>query len=63
MSRRHAIVPEVMIRCPGTGDEVPTGFSAVSADKLKRIPFGPLVFKCRSCRELHVWSKQEAFLR
>ena len=62
-ARRNSIAPEVMTRCPVTGEEVPTGYSLVSADKFHRIALGRLLFKCRACGQLHEWSKQDAFLR
>jgi hypothetical protein len=52
-----------MIKCPVTGHEIPTGFTAVSAGKLERLLRGSLLVKCESCGQYHEWSKQDAFLR
>jgi hypothetical protein len=62
-ARRDSIAPEVMTRCPVTGVEVPTGYSLVSADEFHHMALGRLLFKCRACRQLHEWSKHDAFLR
>jgi hypothetical protein len=56
-------VGTVMIRCPTTGDAVPTGFSAVSQRNLEQMVLEPLVFKCLACREIHEWLRKDAFLR
>jgi hypothetical protein len=55
-------VAEVMIRCPVTGDAVPTGFSAVSQVKFRHMVLEPLLVKCQACRQLHEWSRKDAFL-
>ena len=56
-------LPKVMIRCPATGHEVPTGFTAVSAAKLERLLRGSLLVKCAACSQHHEWSNRDAFLR
>ena len=56
-------LPIVMIKCPVTGDDVPTGFTGVSEGKLERVLRGPMVVKCESCGEYHEWSINDAFLR
>jgi hypothetical protein len=52
-----------MIKCPVTGDEVATGFTAVSEGNLERLLRGSLLVKCSSCGRYHEWSKNDAFLR
>lgn len=54
---------QVMIVCPKNGVEVATGFTVVSADRLDRIRVQPLMFRCSSCYDVHLWSKDDAFLR
>ena len=56
-------LPKVMIRCPATGSEIPTGFTAISAGKLEQLLRGSLLVKCASCGQHHQWSKHDAFLR
>jgi hypothetical protein len=56
-------VTRVMIRCPVTGREVPTGFSTISSDMFDRMLPGALEVWCESCAQYHVWSKKDAFLR
>ena len=56
-------VTRVMIRCPVTGDEVPTGFSTISSDMFDRTLPGVLEVWCESCAQYHLWSNKDAFLR
>ena len=63
MAGRPGASVKVMIKCPATGDEVPTGFTAVSEGKLERLLRGPLLVKCASCGQFHEWTKNDAFLR
>jgi hypothetical protein len=62
-SRSGGSLPRVMIKCPVIGDEIPTGFTAVSADQLERILREPMLVKCASCGLSHEWSRGDAFLR
>jgi hypothetical protein len=53
----------VMIRCPATGNEVATGFTAMSSRDFDRMRLELLMFKCRSCGDEHIWSKGKALVR
>jgi hypothetical protein len=55
-------VATVMITCPATGQDVATGFSALSAADFERMRFELLMVKCPWCTHVHVWSKCDAFL-
>jgi hypothetical protein len=52
----------VMIRCPVTGDEIPTGIEADEVSFTSAI-FENKRIKCASCDQWHSWSKGDAFLR
>jgi hypothetical protein len=49
----------VTVRCPATGQEVPTGV-LMEPDQFKLARFGPNTFICDACGESHVWEKPEA---
>jgi hypothetical protein len=51
----------VIIRCPRTGDEVPTG-RVTDVEKLDNIPNQPVQLACPACSETHSWSRVDAFL-
>jgi hypothetical protein len=51
----------VIIRCPRTGEEVPTGRVA-DITKLDRLPPGPFELTCAACGETHEWSRSDALL-
>jgi endogenous inhibitor of DNA gyrase (YacG/DUF329 family) len=56
-------MPMLFIRCPSTGQPVPTGFDLPkdaltnSSIVLEDNASGP----CRHCGQMHVWSKKNAF--
>jgi hypothetical protein len=51
----------VIIRCPRTDDEVPTGL-ITDITKLDNLPSNPTELKCSACGERHQWSRRDAFL-
>lgn len=51
---------QVMIRCPFTGDLVPTGLEASSLQKLDRTEY--LLIDCLECGEDHLWEPSGATL-
>ena len=51
----------VIIRCPRTGDEVPTG-RVTDLEKLDNIPDQPVQLACPACSETHPWSRADVFL-
>jgi hypothetical protein len=51
----------VVIRCPRTGEEVPTGVVA-DITNLDRLPTGPTELKCVACGETHKWYRGDALL-
>jgi hypothetical protein len=56
-------VPIIAIRCPATGEDVPTGFTIASSKVFARVAVGQLMVKCQSCGDRHQWSVEDAFLR
>ena len=55
-------MPEVLIRCPVTGKDVPTGIALPGKVFLHaEIETRPVA--CPHCGQEHPWSKSEAFLR
>jgi len=51
---------QVMIRCPITGDLVPTGLEATSLEKLDRSEY--LLIDCLECGQDHAWELSQATL-
>ena len=51
----------VMIRCPVTGRGVPTGLTADPA-KWDLRPIGLNRVACPECKQMHAWSKKDAYL-
>ncbi|MFA5516344.1 MAG: hypothetical protein WDA20_08660 [Desulfuromonadales bacterium] len=55
-------MPEILIRCPVTGKDVPTGVALPAATFLKaEIDTFPVA--CPHCGQRHAWSKAEAYLQ
>jgi hypothetical protein len=52
----------VMIRCPKTGVEIPTGFGVDDPAEFAMTIYAGLGVRCRSCGSWHAWSKDDAFL-
>jgi hypothetical protein len=53
----------VLIQCPRTGRDVPTGVQLATADDLKRVSVGRRFSHCPYCNIAHGWTPAEAFLR
>lgn len=52
---------DVMIRCPETGEPVPTGIG-MGFDAFKSVAMNDNVIEsCPSCGKRHVWQQEEAF--
>jgi hypothetical protein len=51
----------VVIRCPRTNHEVPTGFVR-DLKSIATLSDRPYAIKCPACGERHCWSKNEAWL-
>ena len=51
---------QVMIRCPFTGDLVPTGLEASSLEKLDQSQY--LLIDCLECGQDHGWEPSQATL-
>ena len=51
---------QVMIRCPSSGDLVPTGIEVTSLQKLDRAEY--LLIDCLECGRDHLWEPSEATL-
>jgi hypothetical protein len=54
-------IGNVLIKCPATSKDVPTGFT-MSQDDWDLVSIKADVFKCEECGELHTWTKQDARL-
>ena len=52
----------VMIRCPNTGEPVWTGVTMTAAMLADHSDDAVLNFRCPACRELHAWTKPEAWI-
>jgi predicted RNA-binding Zn-ribbon protein involved in translation (DUF1610 family) len=51
----------VIIRCPATGREVPTGITTDIAT-FSGLPKHTSKLECPVCGEVHVWSRKDVFL-
>jgi hypothetical protein len=53
----------IVIKCPTTAEDVPTGMATDRAawDRLPPIWLGE-PFRCPKCGEIHVWTKNDAWL-
>ena len=51
----------VVIRCPRTGREVPTGVVTDIHD-FASLPKGKTELRCPACGATHVWSREDALL-
>ena len=55
-------MPRVMIRCPTTGELVPTGLDSDGGpDFRRRLPSSGSTL-CSACRRVHAWHRPEAIL-
>lgn len=54
-------MPMVMIRCPKTGKDAPTGIS-MDKKSFESSQMSNNQLKCPHCGEMHVWSKAQAFV-
>jgi hypothetical protein len=54
-------MPILMIKCPNTGQAVPTGIET-DADSFAILSDTPSQTKCPVCGAMHVWWKREAWL-
>ncbi len=52
---------KILIKCPSTGDSVPTGVTMDSRSFLSS-DLGHNSVQCASCQKFHTWSKADAFL-
>jgi hypothetical protein len=51
----------VAIRCPRTGEEVPTGIETNISD-FATLPKGETPLLCPACGHTHMWSRKDMFL-
>ena len=51
----------IMIRCPNTGREAPTGIETDPAS-YRALPNKEMVLKCPVCGQDHTWTLREAWL-
>jgi hypothetical protein len=61
MERRNPTPLRVMIQCPVTGRDVPTGLTA-DVRTWKDRPIGLNRVSCPACKQIHAWSKPDAHL-
>jgi hypothetical protein len=52
----------VTIKCPDTGQEVPTGIVMTPAE-FEHAALTGNVLRCPACGRMHAWTRQEAFFR
>jgi hypothetical protein len=50
----------VMIRCPNTGQAVPTGIG-MDFETFRQVTMRDNSVRCRACGEIHVWQQEDAF--
>jgi len=55
-------MPELLYRCPVTGQEISLGIS-VDADTFEKADFEYRTFKCSKCGHQHKWTKEEVYLQ
>ena len=60
MHKDAEILP-VMIRCPVTGRAIATGLTA-DPKSWKDRPIGLNRVSCPDCKQIHAWSKSDAYL-
>lgn len=55
-------MPDLLIKCPSTGKDVPTGFTMDRASfEEPTNTIENCSVPCPYCRQVHVWSKADAF--
>ncbi|MGH6890181.1 MAG: hypothetical protein ACREHF_13470 [Rhizomicrobium sp.] len=54
-------MPMVMIKCPKTGKEVPTGI-AMDKKSFESSEMANNKLHCPHCKEMHVWNKADAWV-
>ena len=59
--REIAMTSMVVIKCPVTDDEVPTGL-AMNLHSLHLLPTETVELQCPACGQRHVWSRRDAYL-
>jgi hypothetical protein len=54
-------MPDIMIRCPTFGKDVPTG---LTTEKIKLDSISDIVLRlrCSACRKLHKWERRDAWV-
>ena len=57
---KHPLMADIMIRCPTFGMAVPTGFTTEMII-LDTLDF-PLTVHCAACREIHRWTRRDAWI-
>jgi endogenous inhibitor of DNA gyrase (YacG/DUF329 family) len=50
----------VMIRCPETGEPVPTGVG-MDFETFKHVTMRDNQVECASCGQMHTWQQEDAF--
>jgi len=55
-------VATVMIKCPKTGKEISTGI-AMDTESFKSATLTNNSVTCPHCKQTHVWSKKDAYLK
>lgn len=52
----------LMIRCPNTGQAVPTGIAFGDRMSFETNSLSNNALKCEACGQMHTWNKEDAFL-
>lgn len=51
----------IMIKCPKTGRDIPTGFS-MDAENFATAVMSGNAIQCPVCHQMHTWDKKDAWL-
>ena len=52
----------LMIKCPVTGKDVPTGI-VMPPEALANVSLSNMSVECPECHQVHVWNKKDAYLK
>ncbi len=55
-------MPDVLINCPETNREIPTGF-AMDAESFREATLHDETVHCPQCNSTHTWNKEDAWVK
>ena len=62
IEERRKAMPELLYRCPVTGEEISLGIS-VDADVFEKTEFDYRTVECSRCGQRHEWTKEDVYLQ